>query len=163
MKEVETLTKDPYLLVVFDAETLSGVYSAKALFQSIENVLIDGTAVALTRFFGELKIHLPPLAHRRAPRSILHCEIWRMHGGVVNLKSEASRGARPDTWRRANDPAGTCLHRAPRGCIPNPPAPVAQLDRALPSEGRGREFESRRVRHFYMRSRPHSPARMTVR
>ena len=26
-------------------------------------------------------------------------------------------------------------------------APVAQLDRALPSEGRGREFESRRVRH----------------
>src|ERR1700730_9838166 len=27
-------------------------------------------------------------------------------------------------------------------------APVAQLDRALPSEGRGREFESRRVRHF---------------
>ncbi len=28
-------------------------------------------------------------------------------------------------------------------------APVAQLDRALPSEGRGREFESRRVRHFF--------------
>jgi hypothetical protein len=27
-------------------------------------------------------------------------------------------------------------------------APVAQLDRALPSEGRGREFESRRARHF---------------
>ncbi len=26
--------------------------------------------------------------------------------------------------------------------------PVAQLDRALPSEGRGREFESRRVRQF---------------
>src|SRR5207302_7829 len=26
--------------------------------------------------------------------------------------------------------------------------PVAQLDRALPSEGRGREFESRRVRHL---------------
>jgi hypothetical protein len=28
-----------------------------------------------------------------------------------------------------------------------PAAPVAQLDRALPSEGRGREFESRRARH----------------
>src|ERR1700730_13393491 len=28
-------------------------------------------------------------------------------------------------------------------------APVAQLDRALPSEGRGREFESRRVRHIF--------------
>ena len=27
--------------------------------------------------------------------------------------------------------------------------PVAQLDRALPSEGRGREFESRRVRHQF--------------
>ena len=27
-------------------------------------------------------------------------------------------------------------------------APVAQLDRALPSEGKGREFESRRARHF---------------
>lgn len=27
-------------------------------------------------------------------------------------------------------------------------APVAQLDRALPSGGRGREFESRRVRHL---------------
>ena len=27
-------------------------------------------------------------------------------------------------------------------------APVAQLDRALPSEGKGREFESRRVRHL---------------
>ena len=26
-------------------------------------------------------------------------------------------------------------------------APVAQLDRALPSEGRSREFESRRARH----------------
>ena len=28
-------------------------------------------------------------------------------------------------------------------------APVAQLDRALPSEGRGREFESRRVRQCF--------------
>ena len=28
--------------------------------------------------------------------------------------------------------------------------PVAQLDRALPSEGKGRAFESRRVRHFYL-------------
>ena len=28
-------------------------------------------------------------------------------------------------------------------------APVAQLDRALPSEGRGQRFESSRVRHSY--------------
>ena len=27
-------------------------------------------------------------------------------------------------------------------------APVAQLDRVLPSEGRGRAFESRRARHI---------------
>ncbi len=28
-------------------------------------------------------------------------------------------------------------------------APVAQLDRAMPSGGIGREFESRRVRHLH--------------
>ena len=30
-------------------------------------------------------------------------------------------------------------------------APVAQLDRALASGARGRGFESRRVRHFFVR------------
>jgi hypothetical protein len=30
----------------------------------------------------------------------------------------------------------------------NPEAPVAQLDRALPSEGKGHTFESCRVRQF---------------
>src|SRR5579872_3787424 len=35
----------------------------------------------------------------------------------------------------------------PLGYCPARRGPVAQLDRALPSEGRGREFESRRVRH----------------
>jgi hypothetical protein len=52
------------------------------------------------------------------------------------------------------------LRAQPSGCIPafsDPPdraqAPVAQLDRALPSEGRGREFESRRVRQFNQRHR----------
>ena len=34
-------------------------------------------------------------------------------------------------------------------------APVAQLDRALPSEGRGQRFESSRVRHL-------SPISLTV-
>jgi hypothetical protein len=32
-------------------------------------------------------------------------------------------------------------------------APVAQLDRALPSEGRGHRFESYRVRHLYNKIR----------
>ena len=31
-------------------------------------------------------------------------------------------------------------------------APVAQLDRVLPSEGRGQRFESSRVRQFFSRS-----------
>ena len=35
------------------------------------------------------------------------------------------------------------------GCITTRNAPVAQLDRVLPSEGRGRAFESRRARHAY--------------
>ncbi len=38
-----------------------------------------------------------------------------------------------------------------QGVLAIPPleAPVAQLDRALPSEGRGQRFESSRVRHFF--------------
>ncbi len=32
----------------------------------------------------------------------------------------------------------------------SPCAPVAQLDRVLPSEGKGRTFESSRVRHDYL-------------
>ena len=38
-----------------------------------------------------------------------------------------------------------------------PDAPVAQLDRALPSEGRGRKFESCRVRHKSFRDIPIHP------
>jgi hypothetical protein len=48
------------------------------------------------------------------------------------------------------------LHLLLRICIPSLPAPVAQLDRALPSEGRGREFESRRVRHLSNHGGPSS-------
>ena len=55
------------------------------------------------------------------------------------------------------NPARTFLFRRGAGCIQptldgrrdRARAPVAQLDRALPSEGRGREFESRRVRHNF--------------
>jgi hypothetical protein len=59
-------------------------------------------------------------------------------------------GSLLETWPRAartlHSPRGGCIPRCSdytRPCA----APVAQLDRALPSEGRGREFESRRVRH----------------
>ena len=37
----------------------------------------------------------------------------------------------------------------PAGCFTTRNAPVAQLDRVLPSEGRGRAFESRRARHGF--------------
>src|SRR5665811_2180712 len=39
-----------------------------------------------------------------------------------------------------------------------PHAPVAQLDRALPSEGKGHTFESCRVRHFRAKLRTFGPA-----
>ena len=43
---------------------------------------------------------------------------------------------------------GHCRHRANR-LNGGPQAPVAQLDRALPSEGKGHTFESCRVRHSF--------------
>jgi hypothetical protein len=45
---------------------------------------------------------------------------------------------------------GACLYPASL-VVQTARAPVAQLDRALPSEGRGREFESRRVRQLLHR------------
>src|SRR5690554_5733501 len=36
-------------------------------------------------------------------------------------------------------------------------APVAQLDRVLPSEGRGHRFESCRVRHFHVKPTIYQP------
>ena len=41
-------------------------------------------------------------------------------------------------------------------------APVAQLDRALPSEGRGHRFESCRARHFSTTSEQHWPSVRTA-
>jgi hypothetical protein len=46
-------------------------------------------------------------------------------------------GLAAGVWRRAPKWARIALY-----------APVAQLDRALPSEGRGQGFESLRVRHL---------------
>src|SRR5882672_5279090 len=49
--------------------------------------------------------------------------------------------------RRVPCPQGRC--RAPANRLKDGPyAPVAQLDRALPSEGKGHTFESCRVRHL---------------
>ena len=43
---------------------------------------------------------------------------------------------------------GLGVRLAGRAYLCRPYAPVAQLDRVLPSEGRGHRFESCRVRHF---------------
>lgn len=58
-----------------------------------------------------------------------------------------------DGWRRMQyhrAPAGTCQPRMPAHAVEYralvPKASVAQLDRVLPSEGRGRTFESCRMR-----------------
>jgi hypothetical protein len=68
---------------------------------------------------------------------------------------------RPAAFRRAP------LPRVDRSGIKSREAPVAQLDRALPSEGKGQRFESPRARHFdfghdstFCRSQlPHEDAR----
>ena len=52
------------------------------------------------------------------------------------------RGRRTGAWSLPLCRLWLCCRRS------WPKAPVAQLDRALPSEGRGREFESRRVRQL---------------
>src|ERR1700694_4986885 len=77
----------------------------------------------------------------------------------------AEFGADPDTNRcvvivwallrpQSNPPQGRC--RPPANRLNEPHAPVAQLDRALPSEGKGHTFESCRVRQSvrYIRTMP---------
>ena len=57
---------------------------------------------------------------------------------------------RGDSTRLASIPgprAGQCRCRFPPLALSRRHAPVAQLDRALPSEGRGQRFESSRARH----------------
>src|SRR5262249_46997799 len=63
---------------------------------------------------------------------------------------DASSAAPSRNCRPGSDRLMTCLR-----------APVAQLDRALPSEGRGREFESRRARHWISRLAEWIPERLS--
>ena len=59
-------------------------------------------------------------------------------------------------WRGATGLGGVAV--AARFGYENSHAPVAQLDRALPSEGRGHKFESCRARHFGTELRARRPA-----
>ena len=95
------------------------------------------------------------LWHRRRDLSIAS---RREPCTLQNKLSWAARGARlrigVDTQLGAAGLGATCV-RAPRrvarpsaiGYMKMHAAPVAQLDRALPSEGRGHRFESCRARH----------------
>jgi hypothetical protein len=63
----------------------------------------------------------------------------------------AARGGAPATPHRASEVRpGRCRNGLDR--LHEPHAPVAQLDRALPSEGKGHRFDSYRVRH--LRTKP---------
>ena len=72
---------------------------------------------------------------------------WRrrdLHGKPSSDRVRAARPARRPN-RHSPLPGNRLLTAVPLS--PAPSAPVAQLDRALPSEGRGQGFESLRVRH----------------
>jgi hypothetical protein len=67
-------------------------------------------------------------------------------GGLENAAKLGLIGGRMAFYH----PRGHCRCAANRLKLPSQ-APVAQLDRALPSEGKGHTFESCRVRHFFNR------------
>lgn len=62
----------------------------------------------------------------------------RQNGFDLPSKRVNKNGAPKKTWRNGVMPANRTQ-----------PAPIAQLDRALPSEGRGQRFESSWVRHIF--------------
>src|SRR5215471_10572203 len=68
---------------------------------------------------------------------------------VCRLKVNIRGTAEEVRWRASRNAAAPCgVAVAARLRYENGSAPVAQLDRALPSEGRGHKFESCRARHL---------------
>ena len=78
-----------------------------------------------------------------AGRKVVRGEPWRPQAGLCGWAE-----------RRHPGPAvsGTLIGQTPLESLAQINAPVAQLDRVLPSEGRGREFESRRARQSTKRA-----------
>jgi hypothetical protein len=76
-------------------------------------------------------------------------ESARIGGGIVAFAQDRRKPAKRLIDLEFQGKRALDAHRMVEyGAAPIlPQAPVAQLDRALPSEGKGREFESRRVRH----------------
>ncbi len=106
-------------------------------------------------------------AHRRqpVPAGRRHRPAARRHpcaGRKAAMPPPPSDGRR----HRGDGVPGAALYAPPAAALwcrrispgrrqpPRGTAPVAQLDRALPSEGRGHEFESRRVRQLIRRNPP---------
>jgi hypothetical protein len=130
-------------MVVLDADPLPRMNPPEAMLQLFEQNLVDRQGIPRTSPLAvprpcarlqQLKIHPRPL--------IGDCE------GADNLRSRAARQA------SVGKPGQNLLVSTKARLYPTGSrrrrdrarAPVAQLDRALPSEGRGRGFESRRVR-----------------
>src|SRR5438105_3745139 len=94
----------------------------------------------------------PPDPRRRGGFRQCACGI---SNGLPNLAHEIILRACPfrDRVTRCSAPGVRHPTKAPSKaadcCYFDGRGPVAQLDRALPSEGRGRRFESFRVRHFF--------------
>ena len=68
MKEIEALAENPAFVVFLDAEPLAGVHPAEPPLQFFQHRLVDRRTGERPRLFGELKIHLSPVLHRRATR-----------------------------------------------------------------------------------------------
>src|SRR6185312_13510642 len=78
------------------------------------------------------------------------CLTWVSPERTTIMEGDFRRSLQPWRLRTIRGPLrtrGHCRHRANR-LNDGPQAPVAQLDRALPSEGKGHTFESCRARHF---------------
>ena len=70
----------------------------------------------------------------------------------VSTRSVQERGLKEDSNSRTCEIGAhhfTLVRNPRKHCVSNTDAPVAQLDRALPSEGGGHTFESCRVRHLH--------------
>jgi hypothetical protein len=160
--------KEPILLEVDDGQTtryfkysLEGAGTCKNYKILKENpdevgakrYLVDGKAFIewATKRWPDEALHLKDalLRYKLKKGTLSKTAIRRRSGrnqafqhpaiAPVTPKPMVDGGVQVQIWR-------TTLLRRPRaGCIGGPRAPVAQLDRALPSEGRGHKFESCRV------------------
>jgi hypothetical protein len=79
---------------------------------------------------------------RKAGSTLTHTGPTRMAREALNRRTRSAANAGGSAARRLIHP----LPRVRRSGIESCEAPVAQLDRALPSEGRGHRFESCRAR-----------------